>query len=330
MNSIISETPFFSVVIPVYNKELYVARSINSVLNQTFQDFELIIVCDPSTDNSNAEVTKVYDPRIRVFHRDIPGPGGYAARNMGLAKANGKWIVFLDADDMYYSGHLESFWRLSKKYPNEKLLASAKIIDQNGIAELDKFSVDQKVENKIFSFLDYLMFSVVGDKPFNMNSIGIHISLIENQKLFPDGRVSRSGDIYTWVHLAFQAKTFVWSSHVGSHTYKDVVGVSKSNAPSISLNHEMVNELCRFCTSAEQYWLKKYANRLISTAFFEQKIINGKVEMGLLNAFYWRNDFVFCLLWFMRSLLPLQVLGALRKLKNVLITRLKQKDNHGK
>ncbi len=310
--------PFFTVIVPVYNKEPYIQRSINSVLNQTFQDFELIIVCDPSTDNSNAEVEKFTDHRIRVFHRDQPGPGGYAARNLAISKANGKWIVFLDADDMYYPEHLKSFWALSKKYPNEKLLASAKMIDENGDVALDKFSAVQTDQSKVFSIEDYLRFSVVSDKPFNMNSVGIHSSLIENKKLFPEGRASRSGDIYTWVHLTFRAKKFVWSSHTGSHTYKDVVGVSKSNVPSMSLNHQMVRELRDGCNYEEFLWLKKYANRLIRTAFFEQKKMNGKVEMGLLNAFYWRNDIAFCMFWLGLSLLPMQVITVLRKLKKAL------------
>lgn len=71
-----TQKPFFSVIVPVYNKEPHIARSIGSILNQTFTDFELIIVCDPSTDESDAEVAKFIDARIRVFHRDEPGSGG--------------------------------------------------------------------------------------------------------------------------------------------------------------------------------------------------------------------------------------------------------------
>jgi glycosyltransferase involved in cell wall biosynthesis len=102
-----SDNPFFSVIVPVYNKEKYVHRAVSSILNQSYKDFELIIVCDPSTDNSNAEVEKFTDPRIRVFHRDKPGPGGYAARNLGIENSKGQWISFLDADDVWYSSHLD-------------------------------------------------------------------------------------------------------------------------------------------------------------------------------------------------------------------------------
>jgi glycosyltransferase involved in cell wall biosynthesis len=107
-----SFNPFFSVIVPVYNKEKYVSRAISSILNQSFDDFELIIICDPSSDNSNLEVLKFHDSRIKIFNREIPGPGGYAARNLGIENSNGKWIAFLDADDEWYSNHLsEAFFK---------------------------------------------------------------------------------------------------------------------------------------------------------------------------------------------------------------------------
>lgn len=305
--------PFFSVIVPVYNKEPYIQRCINSILNQTFENFELVIVCDPSADNSNSEVEKFTDPRIRVFYRDEPGPGGYAARNLAISEAYGKWIVFLDADDIYYPDHLKYFWALSMKYPDESVLSSAKLIDENGVVALDNFSSVQTCQDGVFSFLDYLKFSVLFDKPFNMNSVGMLGMLIKNNPFFPDGRTSRSGDVYAWIHLVSRAKKFVWSNHIGSHTYKDVVGVSKSNAPSMILNHEMVIELRDDCTREELIWLNKYANRLIKTAYFEQQRLKGEVEMNLLSAFYWRYDILFCILWFGVSLFPVCVTFILRK-----------------
>jgi len=96
----------FSVVIPVHNKAPHVARSIQSVLDQTYKNFEMIIINDASTDDSMDEVSKFDDPRIRVFQRNEPGPGGYAARNLGIEKANAEWIAFLDADDVWLSEKL--------------------------------------------------------------------------------------------------------------------------------------------------------------------------------------------------------------------------------
>jgi len=88
-----------SVVIPLYNKEDYVVRCVNSVLEQSFTDFELVIVDDGSTDNSAHLVSQFTDPRIILVHQGNTGPG--AARNAGLLRSKGKYVAFLDADDYW-------------------------------------------------------------------------------------------------------------------------------------------------------------------------------------------------------------------------------------
>ena len=90
-------TPTFSVVVPLYNKERHVRRSIDSVLAQTFTDWELIVVDDGSTDSGPEIVQSYSDLRIRLIHQDNSGVS--AARNRGIAAARGPWITFLDSDD---------------------------------------------------------------------------------------------------------------------------------------------------------------------------------------------------------------------------------------
>ncbi len=89
----------FSIIIPVYNIEKYIGECIESVLNQTFTDFELILIDDGSTDHS-LDVIKQYqntDARIILIHQDNAGPG--SARNAGIRQARGEYIVFFDGDD---------------------------------------------------------------------------------------------------------------------------------------------------------------------------------------------------------------------------------------
>lgn len=92
-------TPTVSVIVPVYNTETYIAECIESVIAQTFTDWELILVNDGSTDRSGAicDEYATRDPRIRIIHQ--PNAGVSAARNTGLDSAKGEWITFLDADD---------------------------------------------------------------------------------------------------------------------------------------------------------------------------------------------------------------------------------------
>jgi glycosyltransferase involved in cell wall biosynthesis len=91
--------PKVSVIIPVYNVEAYLRQCLDSVVNQTLKDIEMICVDDGSTDSS-AEILKEYakkDERIRVLTQSNSGAG--AARNAGLVSAKGKWLYFLDGDD---------------------------------------------------------------------------------------------------------------------------------------------------------------------------------------------------------------------------------------
>lgn len=93
-----------SVIVPVYNVEKYLRRCIDSILAQTFTDFELLLIDDGSTDDSG-NICDEYakkDTRVRIFHRENGGVS--SARNLGLDNAKGGWITFVDADDYLYDG----------------------------------------------------------------------------------------------------------------------------------------------------------------------------------------------------------------------------------
>lgn len=309
-----SDKPFFSVIMPVYNKEQYVGRAISSVLNQTANDLELIIVCDPSTDNSNEEVEKFSDERIRIFHRDMPGPGGYAARNLGVLESKGEWISFLDADDIWHQDHIEKTKELIKLFPDVTLFTSARLIEENNKTELDEFSKIFKESPIKFSFKDYLKYSFIKDKPFHTNTITIKKSSVENKEIFPINKTARSGDVYAWVKLICAEKFFVWSSHIGTHIYKDVVGVSKSCYPSVVINQQMVNELRPLCNHQELIYLERYANKLIRMAWFENRRFGNKLNR-LSSYLYWKNSFWYCLFWTLLSIIPESLYNFLKKIR---------------
>ncbi|WFU07159.1 glycosyltransferase (plasmid) [Rhizobium sp. CB3171] len=98
-------TPFFSVVIPLYNRADVVGATLHSVLNQTFSDFEVVVVDDGSSDNPSEIISQLDDRRIRFVSQ--PNAGGSAARNKGIDLANGRFIAFLDSDDEFKPTHLE-------------------------------------------------------------------------------------------------------------------------------------------------------------------------------------------------------------------------------
>lgn len=108
-------TPVFTVVIPVYNREDSVARSIDSVLRQTTDGFEVVVVDDGSTDGTPAILAQYSDPRVRTIRQENAGVS--AARNAGAALANGQYLLFLDSDDFAEPDWLASFQVLHAESP---------------------------------------------------------------------------------------------------------------------------------------------------------------------------------------------------------------------
>ena len=104
-----------SVVIPLYNKERYIERAVYSVLSQTFQQFEIVIVNDGSTDGSVSVIERMNNPLIRLIHQKNGGVS--AARNRGIEEARFEYIAFLDADDEWKENHLEVIAGLIRKFP---------------------------------------------------------------------------------------------------------------------------------------------------------------------------------------------------------------------
>lgn len=109
------QSPLFSIIVPVFKVEKYLSRCIDSILSQTFTDFELLLVDDGSPDNSGHICDKyaLVDYRVRVFHKKNGGVS--SARNLGLDNAKGKWIVFCDSDDWVENTWLESYHNVINK-----------------------------------------------------------------------------------------------------------------------------------------------------------------------------------------------------------------------
>ena len=107
-----------SVIITTYNRAHLVGKAIKSVLNQTFQDFELIVVDDGSTDNTEEVINSFNDTRIRYIRHKI-NKGGNAARNTGLRNSKGEYIAFLDSDDEWLPEKLERQLEVFKKSQDE-------------------------------------------------------------------------------------------------------------------------------------------------------------------------------------------------------------------
>ena len=115
----INDPPFFSVIIPLFNKEEYIESVLNSVKNQNFNDFEIIIVDDGSTDKSLEIVSEFNDDRIIIIKQK--NAGASITRNNGIARARGEYIALLDADDLWYKNHLLELKKQISLFPDAGL-----------------------------------------------------------------------------------------------------------------------------------------------------------------------------------------------------------------
>lgn len=120
--------PIFSIVMPVYNTEKYVRLAIQSVLNQSFRDFELLIIDDQGTDQSMLICHSFADTRIRIISQKNRGLAG--ARNTGIRHARGRYIAFLDSDDLWHpeklerhKAHLDSNPKIGVSYAASRMIA---------------------------------------------------------------------------------------------------------------------------------------------------------------------------------------------------------------
>ncbi|MGD1930915.1 MAG: glycosyltransferase family 2 protein [Leptolyngbyaceae cyanobacterium] len=123
--------PSISIILNTYNSARFLLETVDTVLNQTFQDFELIVIDDGSQDHSLALVSSVNDSRIKVF--PYANAGIAASRNRGLQHATAEFVAFLDHDDLWHEKKLENQWQALKARPSAAFAYSwLKTIDESG------------------------------------------------------------------------------------------------------------------------------------------------------------------------------------------------------
>jgi len=108
--------PFFSVIIPLYNKDAHILDTLKSVYDQSFSDYEIIIVNDGSTDNSWEKIKDIENSKLIIFNNENQGVS--QARNFAMKQAKGDYFAFLDADDFWGNSHLQDLFNLIQAYPN--------------------------------------------------------------------------------------------------------------------------------------------------------------------------------------------------------------------
>jgi len=189
-----------SVVIPLYNKEAYIYRTLASILKQTAQPSEIIIVNDGSTDNSISEVARFADERIRLIHQENAGEG--ATRNRGVAEASNELVAFLDADDEWKPDFLLHIQRLYNNFPDCGAYATAyEIVGPDGTKS---FPVLKGISPAPWiGIIPNLFWMMQYGMPFFPSSVAIPRTVIDEVGGFPVG-VTQGADRMMWVRLGLE------------------------------------------------------------------------------------------------------------------------------
>lgn len=187
--------PFFSVIIPLYNKESFIENTINSVLNQTFTDYEIIIVNDGSTDKSEQIIQKFNDSSIRYYTKE--NGGASTARNLGIELAQGQYITFLDADDFWYPYFLKTFHTAIVSNPDAKVFGARieiELADKKIYPAVYNFDLTKK-----YQFLNYFKNSLKESILMTISSV-FHRSVFDQIGVF-DTTIKSGQDTDLWIRI---------------------------------------------------------------------------------------------------------------------------------
>lgn len=246
--------PFFSIIMPVYNRASLLETSIKSVINQQFHNFELLCINDGSTDDS-IDILRQYefsDNRIKVFNQS--NQGRCLARNVGINNSSAKWICFLDSDDIYYDNHLAILKTLIDNNPDFCGFATSQLVGNK--PKYDKKQYDTN-NITVLSLDDFIKTNPIQLNQFCYNRI-------ENPDLkFPPVNVVYSEDLLFIRQFCVNyiiCKTNVVTNEVIDHNNR-------------SMNVYIPQEFVKWNLFTAKYFinnfkvLKKFKNRILSHTY---------------------------------------------------------------
>lgn len=194
----------FSVIIPLYNKAPYVAKAIESVLGQTYRDFEVIVIDDGSTDQS-LEVAKTFENKsITIVSQ--PNSGVSTARNNGVKLAKHPYICFLDADDWWHPTFLEEMKRLITDFPDAGIYGSGYYIVKNGQERIAPIGVPQGFERGIIDYCE--VYAKTLCMPLTSISVAIPKHIFDEEEGFKS-KLKLGEDFDLWIRIILKHKAIL-------------------------------------------------------------------------------------------------------------------------
>lgn len=187
-----------SVIIPLYNKAGSIAQALDSVLAQEYQDFEIVVVDDGSTDGGASVVEDYSDACIRLVRQENAGVS--AARNRGIEEARGEYVAFLDADDVWMPGFLSEIAALQREFPQCRAQATNYVFNSNGVKSP---TILRKIpfcgERGVLT--NYFEVASCSHPPVWTSAVCIERVLLQEIGGFPVG-IKSGEDLLTWARVA--------------------------------------------------------------------------------------------------------------------------------
>ena len=256
--------PFFSIIIPLFNKENFIENTLKSVLNQSFIDFELLIVNDGSTDHSEKKVLELQDPRIHYFYQENGGVS--AARNFGIAKAQSNYITFIDADDYWYPNFLQEMFENIRRFPELKVFSAAIEVETSKKVIPSSYSIVKKADCEIVNYFDASLKETV----ICTSCAIFHKTVFEKTGLF-DIQLKSGEDTDLWIRIGLNYPILFSWKILARYVY---------DATSLTKNHKTTTKTLNFSkyTSLEKTnpSLKKFLDLNRFSLAIKSKIIGDK------------------------------------------------------
>lgn len=213
-----------SVIIPLYNKEASIATALDTVLAQTYQDFEVVVVDDGSTDDGAAIVERYTDGRIRLIRQANVGVS--AARNRGIAEARGEYVAFLDADDEWMPEFLAEIVALQQEFPDCRAQATSYVQCQNG--EKHGIILSKLPFSGVHGVLtNYFEVATHSNPPVWTGAVCIERALLQELGGFPLG-IKSGEDLLTWARIAVRTH---WAYSLNAYAIFNMEGYDKNERP---------------------------------------------------------------------------------------------------
>lgn len=237
---------FFSVIIPSFNRAHQISNGLCSVLNQEFEDFEIIVVDDGSADNTEEVVATFQDKRIRYFKKENEERS--IARNFGIKKAKGRYINFLDSDDIVYPNHLQTAFELLKRnhFPELGHLGYQVVgINNEPILIRNQFSEETATQ-------------LIHENVLHVNAIFIRRDVTNTYSFIPSSNAVVSEDWYLWIRLAAQFKIYFDNTITSAVIEHEGRSLNNINPNKLIAGTELIIDNLK----KDQVFLKKYQGRI--------------------------------------------------------------------